>query len=75
MNRQATNRTSMFVIYMCHSRCVSICRLYDGSVFVERTTESDAAEASEEGQNTAEPLELISTIQCLLDQAVIEYDN
>jgi hypothetical protein len=54
---------------------LSVDSMTGGSVFVERTTESDAAEASEEGQNTAEPLELISTIQCLLDQAVIEYDN
>lgn len=49
--------------------------MISGSVSAQGTTESDAAEASEETQNTVEPLELISTIQSLLNQAVIEYGD
>jgi hypothetical protein len=43
-------------------------------VFAQGTTESDAA-AGEEAQSTSEPTELISTIQSLLNQAVVEYGN
>jgi hypothetical protein len=31
--------------------------------------------AGEEAQSTSDPTELISTIQCLLNQAVVEYGN
>jgi hypothetical protein len=44
------------------------------SAYAQGTTESDAA-AGEEAQSTSEPLELISTIQSLLNQAVVEYGN
>lgn len=42
-------------------------------VFAQGTTESDAA--GEEAQSTSEPTELISTIQSLLNQAVVEDGN
>jgi len=45
------------------------------SVSAQGTTKSDATEASEEAQNTPKPLEEISTIQSLLNQAVIEYGD
>jgi hypothetical protein len=41
-------------------------------VFAQGTTESDAASA-EEAQSASEPIELISTIQSLLNQAAVEY--
>ena len=44
------------------------------SAFAQGTTESDTA-AGEEAQSTGDPLELISTIQSLLNQAVVEYGN
>lgn len=77
MNRQGLNRKSMLVIYVCLLVAVSLLveSTTTGSVFAQGTTESDAAEASEEAQNTAEPLEIISTIQSLLNQAVIEYGD
>ncbi|MPZ06975.1 MAG: hypothetical protein GEU26_11275 [Nitrososphaeraceae archaeon] len=77
MNRQALNRKSMLIIYVCLLVAVSLLvdSMTSGSVFAQGTTESDAAEASEEAQDTAEPLELICTIQSLLNQAVIEYGD
>lgn len=67
----------MLVIYVCLLVAVSL--LVDsmtiGSVSAQGTTKSDATEASEEAQNTAKPLELISTIQSLLNEAVIEYGD
>ena len=41
-------------------------------VFAQGTTESDAASA-EEAQSASEPIEIISTIQSLLNQAAVEY--
>ncbi len=77
MNWQALNRKSMLVIYVCVLVAVSL--LVDsmtiGSVSAQGTTKSDATEASEEAQNTPKPLEQISTIQSLLNQAVIEYGD
>lgn len=77
MNRQGLNRKSMLVIYVCLLVAVSLLveSTTSGSVFAQGTTESAAAEASEEAQNTGESLELISTIQSLLNQAVIEYGD
>jgi hypothetical protein len=43
-------------------------------VFAQGTTESDAA-AGKEAQSASEQTELISTIQSLLNQAVVEYGN
>ena len=67
----------MLVIYVCLLVAVSL--LVDsmtiGSVSAQGTTKSDSTEASEEAQNTAKPLELISTIQSQLNQAVIEYGD
>jgi hypothetical protein len=64
------------VIYVCVLVAVSL--LVDSmtidSVSAQGTTKSNATEASEEAQNTPKPLEEISTIQSLLNQAVIEYD-
>jgi hypothetical protein len=76
MNRQALNKTSLFVIYMCLLVAISLSMgsMTTNSAYAQGTTESDAA-ASEEAQSTSEPLELISTIQSLLNQAVVEYGN
>lgn len=76
MNRQALNKTSMFVIYMCLLVAISLSMgsMTTNSAYAQGTTESDAA-AGEEAQSTSEPLELISTIQSLLNQAVVEYGN
>jgi|GEM_PF-1276390 len=67
----------MLVIYVCVLVAVSL--LVDSmtidSVSAQGTTKSDATEASEEAQNTPKPLEEISTIQSLLNQAVIEYGD
>ena len=41
-------------------------------VFAQGTTESDAPSA-EEAQSASEPIEIISTIQSLLNQAAVEY--
>ena len=41
-------------------------------VFAQGTTESDAASA-EEAQSASEPIEIISTIQSLLNQVAVEY--
>jgi hypothetical protein len=77
MNWQALNRKSMLVIYVCDLVAVSLLvnSMTIGSVSAQGTTKSDATEASEEAQNTPKPLELISTIQSLLNQAVIEYGD
>ncbi|MGC1133416.1 MAG: hypothetical protein WA941_11370 [Nitrososphaeraceae archaeon] len=65
------------LIYVCVLVAVSL--LVDsmtiGSVSAQGTTKSDATEASEEARNTPKPLEEISTIQSLLNQAVIEYGD
>jgi hypothetical protein len=76
MNRQALNKTSLFVIYMCLLVAISLSMdsMTTNSAYAQVTTESDAA-ASEEAQSTSEPLGLISTIQSLLNQAVVEYGN
>lgn len=76
MNRLALNKTSLFLIYMCLLVAISLSMgsMTTNSVYAQGTTESDAA-ASEEAQSTSEPLELISTIQSLLNQAVVEYGN
>jgi hypothetical protein len=76
MNRQILNRKSMFVTYMSLLAAISLfaSSMAINSAFAQDTTESDAA-AGEEAQSTAEPLELISTIQSLLNQAVAEYGN
>jgi len=77
MNWQALNRKSMLVIYVCVLVAVSL--LVDsmtiGSVSAQGTTKSDATEASEEARNTPKPLQEISTIQSLLNEAVIEYGD
>lgn len=67
----------MLVIYVCLFVAVSLLveSTTSGSVFAQGTTESDAAEASKEAQTIAERLELISTIQRFLNQAVIEYSD
>ena len=77
MNWQALNRKSMLVIYVCVLVAVSLLvnSMTIGSLSAQNTTKSDATEASEEAQNTPKPLELISTIQSLLNQAVIEYED
>jgi hypothetical protein len=76
MNRQALNKTSLFVICMCLLVAISVSMgsMATNSAYAQGTTGSDAA-ASEEAQSTNEPLELISTIQSLLNQAVVEYGN
>ena len=76
MNRQILNMKSMFVIYMCLLAAISlpVSSMASNSAFAQGTTESDAA-AGEEAQSTSDPLELISTIQSLLNQAVVEYGN
>lgn len=76
MNRQALNKTSLFVIYMCLLVAISLSMdsMTTNSAYAQGTTESDAA-ASKEAQSTSEPQELISTIQSLLNQAVVEYGN
>lgn len=53
---------------------VSMGFMTTNSAYAQGTTESEAA-AGEEDQSTSEPLELISTIQSLLNQAVVEYGN
>jgi len=53
---------------------VSMGSMTTNSAYAQGTTESEAA-AGEEAQSTSEPLELISTIQSLLNQAVVEYGN
>lgn len=77
MNWQALNRKSMLVIYVCVLVAVSL--LVDsmtiGSVSAQGTAKSDATEASEEARNTPKPLQEISTIQSLLNEAVIEYGD
>ena len=77
MNKQGLNRKSMLVIHVCLLVAVShlVDSMISGSVSAQGTTDSDAAEASEETQNTVEPLELISIIQSLLNQGVIEYGD
>ena len=76
MNRQVLNRTSKFVIYMSLLAAISMSLglMTFNPVFAQGTTESDAA-GGEEAQSTSEPTELISTIQSLLNQAVVEYGN
>ena len=76
MNRQILNMKSMFVFYMCLLAAISlpVSSMASNSAFAQGTTESDAA-AGEEAQSTSDPLELISTIQSLLNQAVVEYGN
>lgn len=76
MNRQALNKTSLLVIYMCLLVAISLSMdsMTTNSAYAQGTTESDAA-ASKEAQSTSEPQELISTIQSLLNQAVVEYGN
>ena len=76
MNRQILNMKSMFVIYMCLLAAISlpVSSMASNSAFAQGTNESDAA-AGEEAQSTSDPLELISTIQSLLNQAVVEYGN
>jgi ABC-type transport system substrate-binding protein len=76
MNRQILNMKSMFVIYMCLLAAISlsVSSMASNSAFAQGTTESDAA-AGEEAQSTSDPLELISTIQSLLNQSVVEYSN
>lgn len=66
----------MFVIYMCLLAAISLSlsSMASNSAFAQGTTESDAA-AGEAAQSTSEPLELISTIQGLMNQAAIEYGN
>jgi hypothetical protein len=75
MNKQAMNRRSIFVIYMplIAAISLSLSPMTSNSAFAQDTTESDAA--AEESQNTREPLEIISTIQTLLNQAAVEYGN
>lgn len=72
MNRQVLNGTSKFVIYtsLLAAIFMSLGLMTFNPVFAQGTTESDA-----EAQSTSEPTELISTIQSLLNQAVIEYNN
>jgi hypothetical protein len=72
MNRQVLNR-SKFVIYtsLLAAISMSLGSMTFNPVFAQGTTESDAA-ADEEAQSTSEPTELISTIQSLLNQAVVE---
>jgi hypothetical protein len=69
------NRRSIFVIYMplIAAISLSLSPMTSNSAFAQDTTESDAA--AEESQNTREPLEIISTIQTLLNQAAVEYGN
>ena len=76
MNRQILNLKSMFAIYICLLAAISLSvnSMASNSAFAQGTTESDAA-AGEEAQSTSDPLELISTIQSLLNQAVAEYGN
>ena len=76
MNTRILNMKSMFVIYMCLLAAISlpVSSMASNSAFAQGTTESDAA-AGEEAQSTSDPLELISTIQSLLNQAVVEYGN
>jgi hypothetical protein len=76
MNRQILNMKSMFVIYMCLLAAISlsVSSMASNSAFAQGTTESDAA-AGEEAQSTSDPSELISTIQSLLNQSVVEYSN
>lgn len=76
MNKQAMNRRSIFVIYMplIAAISLSLSPMTSNSAFAQGTTESDAA-AAEETQSTREPLEIISTIQTLLNQAAVEYGN
>jgi hypothetical protein len=77
MNWQALYRKSMLVIYVGVLVAVSLLvnSMTIGSVSAQGTTKSDATETSEEAQNTPKLLELISTIQSLLNQAVIEYGD
>ena len=76
MNKQAMNGRSIFVIYMplIAAISLSLSPMTSNSAFAQGTTESDAA-AAEETQSTREPLEIISTIQTLLNQAAVEYGN
>jgi hypothetical protein len=53
---------------------LSVSSLASNSAFAQGTTESDAA-AGEAAQSASDPLELISTIKSLMNQAVIEYGN
>lgn len=76
MNRERLNKKTMFVIYMCLLAAISLSLspMASNSAYAQGTTESDAA-AGEAAQSTSEPLELISTIQGLMNQAVVEYGN
>ena len=76
MNRERLNKKTMFVIYMCLLAAISLSlsSMASNSAYAQGTTESDAA-AGEAAQSTSEPLELISTIQGLMNQAVVEYGN
>ena len=76
MNKQAMNRRSIFVIYMplIAAISLSLSPMTSNSAFAQGTTESDTA-AAEETQSTREPVEIISTIQTLLNQAAVEYGN
>lgn len=76
MKRLAVNRTCRVVIYVAIlvSMSLSVGSMTSNSAFAQGMTESDAP-AVEEAQSTSEPLVLISTIQSLLDQAVVEYGN
>jgi hypothetical protein len=76
MNRQGLNKKSMFAIYMGLLAAISLyaSSIAANSAFAQGTTESDAA-AGEAAQSASDPLELISTIQSLMNQAAIEYGN
>src|SRR4030095_16852338 len=74
MNRQILNLRSMFDICVLAAISLSVNSMASNSAFAQGKTESDAA-AGEEAQSTSDPLELISTIQSLLNQAVAEYGN
>jgi hypothetical protein len=72
VNRQISIKTSVFVIYVSLLVAISLFASPRASkpAFAQGTTESDAASA--EVQGVSELLELISTIQSLLNQAAVE---
>jgi hypothetical protein len=76
MNKQTLNRRSIFVIYLplIAAISLSLSPMTINSAFAQGTTESDAA-VGEEAQSARQPLEIISTIQTLLNEAVVAYGN
>lgn len=75
MNKQTLNRRSIFVIYvpLIAAISLSLSPMMINSALAQGTTESDAAAG--EAQSTRQPLEIISTIQTLLNEAVVAYGN